>query len=130
MVLDASALVAIILGEPGAPSLELAVERDDVRLVSAVSVVEAGIVVESRLGPEGARSLDRALAAMDASVVPVDAEHAREARLAWSDYGKGRHVAALDLGDCFTYALALVQGEPVLATGDEFIRAGLEQVSR
>ncbi len=130
MVLDASALVAIILGEPGAPALELAIERDDVRLVSAATVVEAGIVVESRLGPEGARSLDRALAAVDASIVPVDAEQAREARLAWSDYGKGRHAAALNLGDCFTYALALLQGEPVLATGDEFARAGLEQVSR
>jgi ribonuclease VapC len=129
MVVDTSALVAIILGEPGAPGLELAIERDEVRLVSAVSVVEAGIVVESRLGPEGARSLDRALAAMDASVVPVDAEQAREARLAWSDYGIGRHAAALNLGDCFTYALALAHGEPVLATGAEFVQAGLEQVS-
>ena len=130
MVLDTSALVAILLGERGAPELELAIERDDVRLVSAAAVVEAGIIVESRLGPEGARSLDRALDAMDATVVPVDAQHAREARLAWSDFGSGRHAARLNLGDCYTYALALVQGEPVLATGDEFSRAGLEQVPR
>ena len=129
MVLDSSALVAILLDEPEASALELAIERDDVRLVSAATLVEAGIVVEARLGPEGSRSLDRMLDAMDAAIVPVDAEQAREARLAWSDYGKGRHAAALNLGDCFTYALALVEGEPVLAAGDEFGRAGLQQVA-
>ena len=129
MVLDSSALIAILLDEPAAPALERAIERDVVRLVSAATVVEAGIVVEARLGPEGARSLDRMLDAMDAAVMPVDAEQAREARLAWSDYGKGRHSAGLNLGDCFTYALALVRGERVLATGSEFSAAGLEQVA-
>lgn len=128
MVLDSSALVAILLDEPTAPALERAIERDGVRLVSAAALVEAGILVEARLGPEGARSLDRMIDAMDAAVMPVDADQAREARLAWSDFGRGRHPAALNVGDCFTYALALVRGEPVLATGHEFRAAGLEQV--
>lgn len=90
--------------------------------------MEAGIVVEARLGPEGARSLDRAIEAMDATIVAVDADQAREARLAWSDYGKGRHPAGLSDGDCFTFALASIEGEAVLSTGAEFARAGLAVV--
>ena len=122
MVLDTSALVAILTGETMAPRLEAALAADPVRLVSAASVLEATIVIESRLGDAGGRELDLLLHVLAVEVVAVDADQADIARTAWRVFGKGRHAAALNFGDCFAYALARISGEPLLFTGADFGR--------
>lgn len=120
LVVDTSAAVAVILGEPG--SDELAGHLDDalVRLMPAAIRVELGIVIEARLSPGGQDVVDRFLRDAKIEIVPVDAELAARAMSAWRRYGEGRHRAALNFGDCFTYALAEQTGHPVLCTGDDF----------
>lgn len=120
MVMDTSAILAILEDEPEAEVFAEAIERDPVRLVSAASVLEASIVVMARHGDAGARELDLFLLKAQAEVVPVTAEHAALGRDAWARYGKGRHAAGLNLGDCFAYALARASGEPLLFKGDNF----------
>ncbi len=120
MVIDTSALVAILGMQPEAARLAQAIEADPSRLVSAATVVEAGIVVESRYGEAGGRELDLLLARAGCSVEPVTAEQADVAREAWRRFGRGRHSAGLNFGDCFGYALARVSGEPLLFKGDDF----------
>lgn len=125
MVIDSSSLVAILLNEPDRDrflELLLASER---KLISAVTVVEAGIVVESRAGQVAAREFDLFLHEAGVEIVSVDAEQADRARMAFRKYGRGRHPAGLNFGDCFTHALASIAGEPVLAKSTEFERAGL-----
>jgi ribonuclease VapC len=129
MVIDSSALLAILFDEPPAPVIERAIEADPTRLLSAASLVEAGIVVEARLGDVGARELDLVLVTISAAVVPVDREQAEEARRGYRAYGKGRHPAALNYGDCFTYALAATSEEAVLATGTEFAQTDVAVVA-
>jgi ribonuclease VapC len=126
MVIDTSALVAVFLGEPERQrfiDLILAAER---KLISAATVVEAGIVLEHRASETVAREFDLFLHEASIEIVSVDADQADLARIAFRKYGKGRHRAALNFGDCFTHALASISGEPVLAKGNEFERAGLE----
>jgi len=88
--------------------------------MSVASFVEGSIVVEVRYGAEGLRDLDRFVDRAGIELAPVDAEQAREARLALSRFGKGRHPAGLNFGDCFAYALARVLGEPLLFKGNDF----------
>lgn len=126
MVLDSSALVAIFLHEPERPTLLGQIAAAEMRLVSAATIVEAGIVLESRLGDIVAREFDLFVHQARLEIVPVDAVQAEAARTAWRKYGKGRHPAALNLGDCFTYALAHVTGEPLLAKGTGFVQTGLK----
>jgi ribonuclease VapC len=128
MVLDTSALLAILGDEPEAPRYEAAIERDPVRLVSAATLLEAAIVVESRWGPAGGRELDLLIHKAGVEVVPVDAEQVEVARQAYRDLGRGHHPAGLNYGDCFTYALARVSGEPLLFKGDDFARTDLPAV--
>lgn len=126
MVIDTSALVAVFLGEPERQrfmDLILAAER---KLISAAIAVEAGIVLEHRASETVAREFDLFLHEASIEIVSVDADQADLARMAFRKYGKGRHRAALNFGDCFTHALASISGEPVLAKGSEFERAGLE----
>jgi ribonuclease VapC len=125
MVIDASAMVAIFLNEPERRKFLDLILLDSKRLLSAVSLVEAGIVLEARQGETTSRELDLFLHAADIEVVSVDSTQAEQARLAYRRYGKGRHRASLNFGDCFTYALANVSGEPVLAKGEEFKLANL-----
>jgi ribonuclease VapC len=120
MVIDTSAVVAILLNEPDAAGFELAMERDPVRLIGAATLVELGIVIEARLGEAGARELDLLVHAAAIDVVPFTAAQAELARRAWRRFGKGRHPAGLNLGDCFAYALAATSGEPLLCKGDDF----------
>lgn len=120
MVIDTSALVAILSGEPEQQPFIDAIERADLRLLSAATLVEASIVIASRYGPAGLHDLDRLLERADVQVTEVDAEQARTARAAWQRYGKGRHPAALNFGDCFSYALAVTRGEPLLFKGQDF----------
>lgn len=120
MVIDTSALVAMLTGEPDAARFELAVEADPVRLMSAASLCEAAIVIESRFGEPGGRELDLWLHRAGVDIVALDADQAEVARVAHRRFGKGRHRAGLNFGDCFSYALARVSGQPLLFTGDDF----------
>ena len=120
MVIDSSALLAILLGEPAAERIEKAINDDPTRFVSGVSVVEASIVVESRYGPIGGRELDLLLHNAAIEVAPLTPEQVDWARYAARVFGRGRHPARLNLGDCFSYALARVSGEPLLFQAKRF----------
>ncbi len=120
MVIDTSALVAMLSDEAEAGAYEAAVEADPVRLMSTASFLETAIVIESRYGEPGGRELDLWVHRADVSLVPVDAEQAEVARRAYRRYGKGHHPAGLNYGDCFAYALAQVSGELLLYKGDDF----------
>ncbi|MGI9161832.1 MAG: type II toxin-antitoxin system VapC family toxin [Mycobacterium sp.] len=120
MVIDTSALVAMLTDEPGAPDLEAAVEADPVRLMSTATYLEAAIVIETRFGESGGRELDLWLHRAGVNLVAVDADQADTARAAYRIFGKGRHRAGLNYGDCFAYALAKTSGQPLLFKGDDF----------
>jgi ribonuclease VapC len=129
MVIDTSALVAMLSDEPEAERFEALVEADPVRLMSTASYLETAIVVESRLGEAGGRELDLWLHRAAVDLVAVHPEQAHAARVAYRRYGKGRHVAGLNYGDCVAYALAKISGEPLLFKGDDFTRTDLVAVS-
>jgi ribonuclease VapC len=120
LVVDTSAAVAVIFGEPGSDVLAARLEEALARLMSAAIRVELGIVIEARLGPAGQDIVDRFLRDATVDIVPVDADLASRAMSGWRRYGKGRRPAGLNFGDCFTYALAERTGHPVLCTGDDF----------
>ncbi|CAN5719140.1 type II toxin-antitoxin system toxin ribonuclease C30 [soil metagenome] len=120
MVIDTSALIAILVDEPERRAFIEKIEAADTRLLSAANLVEASIVMEVRYGAEGGKFLDLFVERAGIEIVPVDVEQAREARLADSHYGKGRHAARLNFGDCFAYALAIMSGEPLLFKGTDF----------
>lgn len=128
MVIDASALIAILTGEADGRVLIAAIEAADRRRLSVATFVETSIVIESRMGAEGLRDLDRFVAVSGVEVAPVDREQGDLARLAYSRFGKGRHRAALNYGDCFAYALAKATGEPLLCKGNDFALTDLELV--
>src|SRR5688572_9428575 len=129
MVLDTSALVALLGMESEAERLAVAIESDPIRLVSAATVVEAGIVIEARYGADGGRELDLLVAKAGLQVEAVTLEHACVAREAWRRFGKGHHAAALNLGDLFSYALAKTSGEPLLFKGTDFSQTDVLAVS-
>ncbi|MCK1627734.1 type II toxin-antitoxin system VapC family toxin [Bradyrhizobium sp. 147] len=122
MVIDTSAIVAIALDEPDAAEIEQQIADDPVRLVSTATVLETMMVIETRLGDAGGREFDLWLLKIGAEIVPVDAEQTDAARRAWRRYGKGRHAAALNYGDCFSYALAVTRSEPLLFKGEDFAK--------
>lgn len=128
MVIDTSAFVAILTDEPERRLFIKAVEAAESRLVSAATFVETSTVIESRYGPEGLRDLDLFISKADAEVVAVDGEQAHAARRAFSRFGKGRHPAALNYGDCFSYALAVTRSEPLLFKGDDFAHTDVATV--
>lgn len=129
MVIDSSALIAILLGEAQAPALAVAIAADPKRLVSAYTALETSVVIENRKGLIGGREFDLLLHKCGAVVVAMTADHFNLAREAYSSYGKGRHPAGLNLGDCCTYALARYTGEPLLFVGDDFAKTDLKLVS-
>jgi ribonuclease VapC len=126
MVLDASAVLAILTREPAAERLVAVVEADRTRLVSAARVVEASLVLLGRYGEAGDPHLDRLLSSIGAEVVPVGEEQVTLARDAALRFGRGRHPATLNFGDCFSYALAVARGEPLLFVGDDFTQTDVE----
>jgi ribonuclease VapC len=127
MVIDTSALVAILADGPERERFVNALEQADARTISAATFVEISIVLETRHGAEGVRQLDLFLDRAGIEIVPVNAEHALEARRAYGRFGKGRHEAGLNLGDCFSYALAIISGEALLFRGDDFSRTDVER---
>lgn len=129
MVIDTSALVAMLSDEPEAERLEAAMEADAVLLMSTASYLETAIVIESRFGEPGGRELDLWLHRAAVDLVAVHAEQAHAARVAYRQYGKGRHPAGLNYGDCFAYALAKISGEPLLFKGDGFPKTDVVAVA-
>ena len=129
MVIDTSALVAIFLAEPERRRfLDLILEAGT-RLMSAANALETGIVLEARRGETAGREFDLFVVRANLEVVSVDNEQVEVARTAWRRYGKGRHPAGLNFGDCFAYALAKCSGEALLAKGAEFAQTDVEVCS-
>jgi ribonuclease VapC len=128
MVLDTSALLALLLDESEAEEFRTAVEDDTTRLVSAATLLETALIIEARKGEPGGRELDILIHKAEIVVVAVDAEHVTEARRAYRRFGKGRHAAGLNFGDVFAYALARTSGEPLLFKGDDFTKTDISRV--
>ena len=122
MVVDSSAVLAILFSEPERDTFSAALTGAGVRLMSSVNALEAAVVVSSRKGPYGVREFDLLLHHAEFEVVPFTVDHFRLARDAYERYGKGRHPAGLNLGDCCAYALARHTGESLLFKGDDFAR--------
>jgi len=127
IAVDTSALCAVVLGEPDAERYLDALQRDRA-ILSAVSLAEAAIVVEARQGPDAERDLRLLVDATISDVVAADADHAQCAVGAWRRFGKGRHPAALNFGDCFAYAVASLGGVPLLFKGDDFAQTDIAGV--
>ena|SRR6266481_1246680 len=130
MVIDSSAVLAVLLHEPEAAIFAQVIEQAAIRLLSAASLIESSIVVETRKGEAAARELDQFIYRARVEIIPVDSEQAEIARIAWRIYGKGRHRAALNYGDCFAYALAKATGSPLLFKGDDFSHTDIKPASR
>jgi len=128
MVIDTSALVAMLNDEPEAERFEAAVEADRTRLMSTASYLESTIVIETRFGEPGGRELDLWLHRAAVDLVAFDADQADVARVAYRTYGNGRHRAGLNYGDCFSYALAKVSNQPLLFKGDDFSQTDIDSV--
>jgi ribonuclease VapC len=126
MILDTSAVLAVVLGEPDFEIFVDAIAGSPACRISAASFVEASIVAESRLGDQGLRQCDYFFRTSRVSIEPVTEEQALLARQAYSDYGKGRHSAGLNFGDCFAYALAKSTGQPLLFKGEDFRQSDIQ----
>ena len=126
MIVDTSAVVAVIFDESDAEYFEDEISGATVCRMSVANYFEAAMVIEGRMGEEGARELDSYLETAGIEFVPVRFEHVHAARLAWRRYGKGNHPAGLNFGDCFAYALAEIVGEPLLYKGDDFALTDVE----
>jgi ribonuclease VapC len=129
MVLDTSAVLAWLFNEPEADDVEIAIDRDPIRLMSTASYLETAIIVEARLGGAGGREFDVLVHKAAIELVAVTGEQAEVARDAWRRFGKGRHPAGLNFGDCFAYALAATSGEPLLCKGDDFVKTDVPRVA-
>jgi ribonuclease VapC len=125
MVIDTSAVLAILQDEPERRAFNEAIEAAATRLMSVASFVETSIVIEVRLGAEGVRDLDQFLERAGIELCDVTADLARVARRAYARFGRGRHRANLNFGDCFAYALADDRSEPLLFKGDDFTHTDL-----
>jgi ribonuclease VapC len=129
MILDTSALLAILQDEPERRAFNAAIEAAASRSMSAATFVETSIVIGARYGGDGLRDLDLFIAKAEIALVPVDKEQAHAARDAFLRFGKGRHPAGLNYGDCFSYALARTLGEPLLYKGDDFSQTDVAAVA-
>lgn len=129
MILDSSAVVAILRNELDRPALAKAIEDDQVRRISAANYLEACIVTDSNRDPSLNRRLDEFFHEIEVIIEPVTAEQARIAREAYRDFGKGSgHPAKLNFGDCFAYALAKSKREPLLCKGDDFVHTDVKTI--
>jgi ribonuclease VapC len=126
MVVDTSALVAILQNEPERRKFNEAIEAGETRSMSTASFLETSIVLESRFGADGVRDLDLFISKAQIVLVSVDEEQAHMARDGFRKYGKGRHPAGLNYGDCFSYALARSRDEPLLFKEQDFLQTDVE----
>ena len=125
MVVDSSVLIAILLAEPEAEDYAIRlVDTDDI-YISAVSIVESSMVIEYKKGEQGAMQYDELLTIIAPTIVAFDSEQAKLARAAWRQYGKSRHPAKLNFGDCCSYAVAKYLNKPLLFKVDDFSKTDL-----
>jgi ribonuclease VapC len=129
MILDTSALIAILYGEPERAEFAQLIHDAESCRVSVANFVELSMVVESQLGPEAGRQVDTLFRRTGIVIEPVTVEHGHLARQALLDYGKGRHKAGLNFGDCFSYALAKATGEPLLFKGRDFRQTDIKSAA-
>ena len=129
MILDTSAIVAVILGEAESAALIPVLLENAPSAVGSPTLAEAAIVLQARLGTRGLSDLRGFLLEFDVHTVPFGDEHWRRAAVAFAEYGKGRHPAALNFGDCLAYATAKLAGRPLLCLGTDFPRTDLPLVS-
>jgi len=129
MVIDSSALIAILTNEPDAPYFAQAIAEDPLRLMSAASWLETAIVIEARFGLPGGKEFDSLIEVAQIHVEMVTFEQVAVARTAYRKFGKGSgHPAGLNFGDCFSYALAKITGEPLLFKGEDFTYTDVRSV--
>lgn len=126
MVIDTSAIVAILRNEPEALRLERTLVADPIRLIPATSVLEARMTLVSRRGEHALAEINLWLRKIEAEIIPVDGDLVDLATQAWLAYGKGRHPAALNFADCLSYALAKRADEPLLFIGNDFSQTDIE----
>ena len=126
MILDTSAMVAILYREPEAADFTQLIHDSEVCRISVASYVELSMVIESQLGPEGMRQAEAFFRRAGIVIEPVTVDQGDLARQAFLDFGKGRHKAGLNYGDCFSYALAKATGEPLLFKGKDFGQTDLK----
>lgn len=129
MVLDTSAVLAILLDEPERATFVDLIEGADLRLMSAASYLEAAIVIDYRIGYEGDRDLRFFLIEADIQIVPVTVDQVDVARATYRKFGRGYHPAGLNYGDCMAYALASTMRQPLLFKGNEFSRTDVARVA-
>jgi len=125
MIVDTSAVLAVLFGEPDADRFEQAIAAAGGCRMSAANFVEAAVVVDLQTNAAGSRQFDAFVRRSGLAIEPVTEEQAHLARQAYFDYGKGRHPAALNFGDCFAYALAKATGEPLLFKGGDFSKTDI-----
>lgn len=127
MVVDSSALMAILRGEPEEPAFRNAIRTAPNRLLGAATRVEASMVALGRRGEPGLEQMQALIERLELEVVPLSDDHAKLAIEAFRRFGKGRHPAGLNYGDCFSYALAKATGEPLLFKGDDFSQTDIKR---
>lgn len=125
MIVDSSAIVAIVLREPGWEDLVARLEREQVAGIGASTLAETGLVLTVRLGKNAGPLLSRFIDEFRLTVIPFSGEHWRTAADAYTRFGKGRHSAGLNFGDCLTYAIAKLAAQPLLYTGTDFSKTDL-----
>ena len=125
MIVDTSAVIAVLFAESDAAVYANAIARADSCRMSAATFVEVAIIVEAQTKGSGARQMDAFMRRAGITIEPVTEEHAHLAWQAFTDFGKGRHPASLNYGDCFSYALAKATGEPLLFKGKDFTKTDL-----
>ncbi len=128
MVIDTSAVLAILLQESDADRYAEAIGAEPRRIMSAFSLLEASVVIEARKGPAGGRELDLLVHRSKIEIVSVTAEQAEVARDAWRRFGKGHHPAGLNVGDCCSYALSQTSGEGLLFKGEDFSKTDVARI--
>lgn len=126
MIVDTSALVAILYREPEAASFVQSIHEAELIRISVANYLELSMVVEGQLGPDGMRQAEAFFRRAGIIIEPVTLEHGELARQAFLDFGKGRHKAGLNFGDCFAYALAKASGEPLLFKGNDFAQTDVQ----
>ena len=126
MILDTSAVIAILRAEPEASAMAEAISSAGARGISGVSYVEAAVVIDSSHDPIASRRFDDFFREAEIVIEPVTFREAKIAREAYRDFGKGRHRAGLNFGDCFSYALAKATGKPLLFKGNDFSHTDVE----
>jgi ribonuclease VapC len=129
MIVDSSAILAIAFQEPEASRFAAAIINAPERHISAVNWLETMMVVESRAGTDAADGALLIMGQLGVQPLPFDTAHMHEAHEAWRSYGKGRHPAALNLGDCCAYAVSKIEGQPLLFKGSDFERTDVDKAS-